>query len=534
METEIKDNETIGLKTIVVRYMRRWKLFLAVFILSFIPAVLYLVFYPRTYAFMARIQVQEDSGVGPAGFGLGEAAGIMKSFGIGGGSMGAVNIEDEISILSSNRILSRMILELGLNVEYTRPYSFYKMYRDAPLKLTMDSAAMMRMDDRYDFTVSVSKRKIAVKVKGGLEKKKAKFVYTSLPALIAFDGHTFTLDFDNDGSIDRDFKLNIRCMPPRWTAENFADEFMIEEVSKSSNVIELSCTDHVSERGKAMLDVLMRKYNEDASAFKRTADHQLIRFVDGRIEGVMSELRDVERRIETYKEKNQMTLLESDVLFYTEQMKELQIKIIELEAESRLIRMMDEYVKDPANNYNVLPSLLSVAEGEKGSAIGLYNEAVLERDRLLKNSNETNPAFKSMSAQVDKLRNGVFLMIENAEKTCRGTLLDLKAKEKSLLDRMKSVPAQEREYIDYKRQQEILQGVYIVLLQKREETVISLGQEKDHARIIDPAYMLKKPIGPKKLYAAIGILALTLLIPIGILFAKDILKSIMEEYKRTE
>ncbi|MDR1602130.1 MAG: tyrosine protein kinase [Tannerella sp.] len=533
MEKESKDNETIGLKTIIVRYMRQWKLFLAAFILSFIPAVLYLTLYPRTYEFMARFQVQEDAGISPAGFGLGEAAGIMKSFGIGGGSMGSVNIEDEISILSSSRIISRMILELGLNVEYTRPYSFYKMYREAPLKLTMDSAAMLRQNDQYRFTVSVVKGKISVKVKSKLGKEKARFTYNSLPAKIAFDGQEFTLDFDNDGSADRNFKMNIVCMPASWLAESFADEFLIEEISKSSNVIELGCTDHVRERGKAMLDVLIQKYNEDASVFKRTMDEQIIAFVDGRIDDVVSELHDVEQRIETYKEKNQMTLLESDVLFYTEQMKELQVKIIELEAESRLIRRMDEYVKDPANKYNVLPTLLSVSEGEKGSAIGLYNEAILERDRLLKNSNETNPAFKSMSAQVDKLRNGVFLMIENAEKTCRETLADLRAKEKMLLDKMKSVPMQERKYMEYRRQQEILQGVYIVLLQKREETVLSQGQEKDHARIIDPAFIIKKPVGPRMLYAAIGIMALTLLLPVGFLFIKDILKAILEEYRRT-
>ncbi|MDR1407127.1 MAG: tyrosine protein kinase [Tannerella sp.] len=532
MEKETKDNETIGLKSLIVRYLRQWKLFLIAFIFSFIPAILYLTFYPRTYEFMARLQVQEDSGITPAGFGLGEAAGIMKSFGLGGGSMGTISIEDEISLLSSSRILSQMILELDLNVEYTKPFSFYRMYREAPLKLTMDSAAMRQLDDQYDFTVSVSGEKINVKVKSVLGKKKAKFSYPSLPANVVFDGRQFMLDFDNGGSAERRFKLHITCMPANWLAESFADKFMIEEVSKQSNVIELGCTDHVRERGKAMLNVLMQRYNEDAAMFKRTTDNQILTFVNDRIDGIVTELHDVEWKIEKYKTDNQLTLLESDVLFYTEQMKELQTKIIETEAESRIIRMMNDYVKNPENKYNVIPSLLSIADGEKGSAIGLYNEAILERNRLLKNSNESNPAFRSMSGQVDKLRDGVFLMIENAEQTCRETLADLKSKEKFLLDKMKSIPMQEREYMDYKRQQEILQGVYIVLLQKREETALSLGQEKDHARIIDPAYTLKKPVGPRMLFAAIGIVALTILLPVGFLFIKNILKEIVTEYKQ--
>ena len=61
---EIKDNEVIGLKSIIVGYLLQWKLFLAVFIFSIIPAVLYLVFYPRTYEIKASIQIQEDKDLG--------------------------------------------------------------------------------------------------------------------------------------------------------------------------------------------------------------------------------------------------------------------------------------------------------------------------------------------------------------------------------------------------------------------------------------------------------------------------------------
>jgi uncharacterized protein involved in exopolysaccharide biosynthesis len=529
-----KDNETIGLKSIIVRYMHQWKLFLLALIISFIPAILYLALYPRTYEFMARFQVQEDPGISTAGFGLGEAAGLMKSFGLGGGSTGSVNIDDEISIISSNRIMRQMILELGLNVEYTKPYSFYKMYNEAPLKLTMDSVAMSQLDDEYRFTVSVSNEKINVTVKNRLGKDKAKFTCASLPANIAFDGREFTIDLDNAGSIKQDFKLKIKCLPASWVAESFASDFAIEDVSKISNVIELGCTDHVRERGKAMLNILIQKYNEDAASFKQTVDNQILTFVDNRINGIVSELQNVEWQIEKYKTKNQLTLLESDVLFYTEQMKELQIKLIEVEAESRLIKMMDNYVKDPENKYNVVPSLLSITDGEKGGAISLYNEAIVERSRLLKNSSENNPTFKNVNSQVDKLREGVYMMISNAEKSCTETLADLRSKESYLLDKMRSVPAQEREYMDFKRQQEILQGVYVVLLQKREETVLSLGQEKDHARVIDPAYIMPKPVGPRMLFAAIGMMVLTLLLPIGFIFTKNILKSIFEEYKQTK
>ncbi|MDR3267878.1 MAG: tyrosine protein kinase [Tannerella sp.] len=531
---ENKDTETLGLKTIVVRYLRQWKIFLIAFLFSLIPAAIYLSLYPKTFEFMARIQIQDDKDVGMAGLGLGEAAGLMKSFGIGGGGSGGVSIEDEISILTSNQMLSRMILDLGLNVEYTRPYSYYKMYHEAPLKLTPDSVAPGGPEDEYRFTVAVGNGKVKVGAKSTFGKQKETFTFTSLPARIQLGDAAFTLDFDHGASISHDFKLKINCMPASWQAEVFAEEFLIEDLSKTSNVIELTCTDHVKDRGIAMLNTLIQKYNENAESLKRSEDQKVMTFVDDRIDNIVSELQEVELNIEKYKTLHGMTLLESDVLFYTEQMKELQIKIVELEAQSYVIRLMEDYVKNPANKYEVIPSLLSAVEGEKAGAITIYNEALLERDRLLQNSNENNPAYKSMNAQVDKLREGVYLTIGNAEKSCQMTLNDLKAKEKTLLDKMKSVPMMEREYVSYRRQQEILQGVYLILLQKREETVLSLGHQTDRARVTDPAFVMKKPIGPRKLYAAIGMILLTLVLPVGYLFAKDITVAILEEYKRTK
>ena len=97
---------------------------------------------------------------------------------------------------------------------------------------------------------------------------------------------------------------------------------------------------------------------------------------------------------------------------------------------------------------------------------------------------------------------------------------------------MNVYPQAERTYVELKRQQEIVQGVYLILLQKREETALVLGQQQDKARILDTAYVKSKPIAPRKLYAAIGMLLLTLVIPVVYLFVKEQTGSLLEEFKR--
>jgi uncharacterized protein involved in exopolysaccharide biosynthesis len=530
---EIKDKETISLKSIIVRYLHHWKLFLAVFLCSFIPAILYLVIIPRTYEFAASIQLQEEKESSMASFGLGEAAGLMKSFGIGSGG-GGIQIDDEISILTSNRMFRKMIIELGLNVAYSKPYSLYKMYHDTPLRLTADSVTMANLEDEYIFNVSVSPNNIKVKAKNSRKGFNQTFNYPSLPARIKAGSADFTLDFNENNISGASYNINIRCFPASWLAEDLVDNIKIEEVSTSSNVLEFTCSDHSADRGKDMLNTLIRKYNEDVENFKSIEDNKTMAFVDGRITKVVADLRNVEHDIEVYKTRNNMTILESDVTMYSEAMKELQTMILDIESQAYVIDMLDEYVKNPENRYNVIPSLMTVSKGEQVGAISKYNEALVERDRLLKNSNETNPMFKIVDNQVEVLRQGVFVMIENTRKGTIKTLEGLKKKENELLQKMKTIPEKEREYVGYRRDQEILQGIYLMLLQKREETMLSLGKNTDRARVIEPAYMKKKSLGPKKLYAAIGILVLTLVIPTGCLFAKDLFLSIKEEYNRAK
>lgn len=526
---EEQDNEVIGLKSIIVGYLLRWRLFVGVFIFSLIPALLYLFLYPRTYEISARILIQDEKDLGGGSFGLGEAAGLMKSFGLGGVGGGGINIEDELMVLSSNKLLREMAFELGVNVDYTKPFSFYRQYEQVPYRLRTDSTTDARLQEKIEFRVERKSNQVAVVAEGNSFDKQ-RFSFNSLPGVMTLPMGDFVLSA-TDAPADAD-EWVITYRPSGWTAENLADEFLIEENSKTSNVIELGCTDYERARGRDMLNTLMRLYNIQADGYKKKQAQSSLAFYDGRIEKIVKELADVERQIEEYKRKNQLMDIDHDVQFYVEQMKELQTRLIEMQAQNNVIDMMDAYVKDPANQYNVVPSLLTAQEGEKGAAIATYNEVILERARVIQNSSPNNPLVGSLTKQADELRKGVYQSINNAREALRISIADVKAKEQLIYSKMNTYPQAERNYVELKRQQEIVQGVYLILLQKREETALILGQTHEKARVVDSAYVKSKPIGPRKLYAAIGMLMLTLIVPVLYLFGKEQAESLVREFKR--
>lgn len=483
MTTIQHDNETISLKKIIIHYVCHWKLFVFAAIISLIPASLYLIFTPRTYEIAAKIQLVEDKSSSNSGFNVGEASGLMKSFGLGGISGSGINVDDEMAKLTSNSTLKDMVLKLGLNVSYYKPYAYkYKMYENAPLILSADSETERNLDCTVVFDVDI-KKDGRVKVKTEALKETKVFEFNSLPAEIKLEAGSFILAY-KDKEV-KPLSLTLDISPAGWVAETIFQDLTFDEYSKNANVIELSYVDYERRRGLDMLNTLVDIYNHQEDSIKRIEGQKSLTFLEGRIQNVMADLSETEALIERYKLKNKMTDIEADVQFYVEQLKDLQVKIIELEAQDRLIDMVTAYIKDPKNKYNLIPSLLSTGEGDKAGPITTYNEALLERAKLLQTTKGNNPLIEQINNQVDQLRESVYLAIGNSQKAVQFTLDDLRGKEKLIMDKMGTVPTLEREYIDYKRQQEIYQAVYLILLQKREDIALSIGESKDRARFIE-------------------------------------------------
>ncbi|WP_245832459.1 GumC family protein [Massilibacteroides vaginae] len=529
MNQQNVDKEVINLKRIIINYLHHWKLFLVSFLISSVFAILYLVLYPTTFEIIASVQLQEDQSVGPASIGMGEASGLMKSFGLGSIGSGAINMDDELAKFLSVDMMEKMILELGVNVKFLKPWAYkHYMYSDVPITLVPDSATNKTLRTYVDFDIDI-KKDGSVVVKTEADKVRNRFDFSALPATVDLAQGRFTIGYKTDAVFP--YSVAVQVQPAIWMAEGLIEDFLIEEYSKTSKVIEITYRDHEKIRGENMINTLISVYNDQERDFKIESGNTSLVFLDGRIVSIMDELSLLEIKIEQYKTKNKMTNIEADILFYVEQMKELQIKIIEAETQYRLIELMANYINDPMNANKLIPALVSTSEKGESNPITIYNEALLERERLMQTSEEENPLLNSINTRISQLRQSVFLSIENTRKGVKMLIDDLKYKENAILSKMGDVPLLEREYLDYRRQQEILQGMYLILLQKREEVQFSVGDVQDKARVINAAYVKENPVAPRKLFAVLGIFFFTIIVPIGFLFAKEQIVDFVKEYK---
>ena len=534
METnQQQDNETISLKQIIIYYLCHWKAFLVAGCISLILALLYLILVPRTYEIMAKVQLLEDKGTSGAGLNIGDAVGLMQSFGLGGISGSGLILDNEMAKFMSTTTLKNTVLQLDLNTAYYKPYSFHKMYENIPLLLSPDSLTQEKLDTPITFKVNI-KENGKVKIKAKTEQEKYTFEFNTLPAEIKMNEGNFVLSYREE--VVKPLSLKIEFSPAIAVAEDLSENILFDNFSKTADIIEMTYSDHEKKRGTDLLQTLIEIYNHQEDSVKQIEHQKSIQFLDEQLKNVVSDLSEIEIKIEKYKLQNKMTDIEADVLFYVEQAKEIEVKIIELEAQVHLVDLLNNYIKDPQNKYNLVPAAMLVSSSGENTSnpIMAYNEALLERSKILQSTKGNNPLIEQINKQVDQLRESVFLSIENIKKSLNLTINDLKGKEKLIFDKMGTVPTLERNYVDLKRQQEINQALYLILLQKKEDYILAAGDSKDKARIIEQPYVKQKAVAPRKLYALIGMFIFTLIIPAIYLFCKEQLSSLLNEYKNVK
>lgn len=531
----IEDQEVFSLKQLIIYYVRHWKSFVVAGCISLLLGILYLIFYPKTYETDAMLKIQTENSLDASGGGInmGEAAGLMRSFGLGGGNDAAVNIDDEIATLQSVQLLSKVVTRLGLDVTYEKSFSFEKLYEDSPIQVIPDSTIRNTLEEPIAFTFSAKKNDILIK----MEKTGEKYTFTSFPIHLELPEGELIIQRRENVKCDESYKLNITISPVSWVAEALSESITIEDFSKSSNMISLMYEDHSKARAKDLLNNLMHEFNVASKETRVKDGEKSMTFLNERINGIITQLNNIEKEIEQYKLKNQIMDVEYDIQFYSEAIKIYREKLIELEAQKYMVDLLSNYINDPKNQNKVIPSILSgssSSDGESGSPIGMYNAAIIQREKTRKTSKGDNPLSEIEDEQIEKLREGVLASVENIQISLDSLTVGLKSQEQAILSKMENVPTYEREYIDLKRQQEILQGVYLILLQKKEEVALATESGRDKGFVTEQAYVKAKSIAPRKLYAAIFMCIFTLAVPVIYLFGKEQFLALKKEYKESK
>ena len=514
---EEKEEKT-DFKAVLFKYTIHWPWFVACILLCMAGAWLYLRYTPPVYNISASVIIKDNDKNSKASSGMAdlEDLGFYSSIN---------NFDNEVEILQSRTLIKKVVEELDLYISYAAKSSFHdiELYKSSPVKvwITPEEAQKLPAPAYINLTLQPS-NKLNVKITIGEQEYSKQF--DKLPALLTTPSGTFSFTPADSTIAKSEQKIMATVSSPRSVAGSYRGALSIEPTSKSTTIAQISVKSTHTQRGMDFINKLVEIYNRDANDDKNEVTTKTAEFIDERINIINGELGTTEQELETFKRDAGLTDLKSDAQLALSENSEYEKKRAENSTQLRLVQFLASYANNPDHAYEVLPVNVGLTDTGLTELINRYNEMLLERKRLLRSSQENNPVVVNLDASIRAMRSNVLTTINSVQRGLAITQADLERQAGKYAGRITNAPGQERQLVSISRQQEIKAGLYLMLLQKREENAITLASTANNARIVDEALADAIPVSPKGKMIYLVALILGVALPVAVIYIIELFK----------
>ena len=530
-EAQESKEENIDVKELLFKYLIHWPWFVGTVVACLIAAWVYLYMSTPVYNISATVLIKDDKKGGSAGMLSG-----LESLGLDGMVSSSQNIDNEIEVLRSKTIVKEVVEDLGLYISYTDEDEFpsRNMYKTSPVQvsLTPQEADLLEEPMIVEMTLQPQgSMDVTVKIDDDEYQKH----FEKLPAVFPTDKGTlaFFLTPDSISSSKRILEettasekttrnITATINKPLAVAKAYCKNMTIEPTSKTTSVAVISLKNSNVQRGKDFINKLLEMYNINTNNDKNEVAQKTAEFINERISIISKELGSTEKDLESFKRGAGITDLTSDAQIALTGSAEYEKKRVENQTQINLLQDLQKYMQN--EGYEVLPSNIGLQDLNLAAAINRYNEVLVERKRLLRTSTENNPTIINLDTSISAMKENVQVSLDRVLRGLFITKADLDREANRYSRRISEAPGQEREFVSIARQQEIKAGLYLMLLQKREENAITLAATANNAKIIDDAIADDAPVSPKRKMIYLIALVLGVGIPVGVIYLLELTK----------
>lgn len=513
-----EEQSSFNFQTIYTAFILNWKWFLLSILICVGIGFLYLRYATPVYNVTAKLLIKDDNNDKRTGGGALQALESMSSLGIISSNYG---VENEQEIITSTTIAEQAIRDLKLYVSYYSKGSVKNklIYKEQPLNADMDFAHLDKLntpielkitynDNQYKVTGTYFIPEDEITSTGPFEIKKT---LSGLPAIIRTQVGNITLTPNSRRHLEDGETLVVSIESPRNTAHKYIKSLSVEQTSKTSSVFNLQLQGENISRSMDYINQLVTCYNRQANEDKNEIAIRTEEFINDRLTKIDAELSTTDGALESYKRSNRLMELQLDAMTTSTNTSTYEQKLNEANTQISLIGSLINFANRPNNKHQVLPSNVGLQDEASTSLINEYNKIALERNRLLRTASEHSPVVVELTSQLDDMQASIQQALEQARK---GLIIQRDAIKSQLglySSEVTKAPEQERILTQIGRQQEVKSGLYLMLLQKREENSISLAATADKAKLIEQPQFDKK-VSPKGMI----ILLIALICGIGI------------------
>ncbi len=484
-EIDYDEKEYAGnAKRVLQRYLKYWPWFLMAVLLCLGLGYAYMRYAPTIYESVAKIEIIDES----EGIDISSEALSL----LGQGS--SINMDNEVEILRSYRILRQVVEALDLDVSYyevgnvkTReiwnpPFAITKLIPEDSLR-EIHSYGIVFSGDQMTITDDLDNSR----------------VFSSVPSEPGASGYPFDIAMRPD--VDRSGIQNIRykvvLTPMKVAVMNLAKSIRVQPINKNSEILALSLRGESVKRSESILNELIRKFNQDGISDRQAISKRTLDFIDERFSSLSEELDSIEVGKEDFKRVNSLSDLDSDVDFSLQQRAVAQDEVTRLETQVSLAELLKRAVSDQST-YSLLPVDVGLENSGLNSMVAEYNQMAIERERLTTNVGESHPTLVALSTQLQNSRVNIMKTINVYQTQLRLSLRQLNREKNLANSRFSALPEKEKMLRAIERQQSIKENLFMILLQKREEAALNYAVTAPSIKVVDYALTDIEPLSPKK------------------------------------
>ncbi len=523
----------IDVMAVLNKYLSYWRWFVLAIAFCLLLAVVYIFFSLSKYEIATSIVFRDDQ----RGGGVTELN-IFKEMGV---VTRRSNADNEVEILKKSLIVESVVRDLGLYVTYLEmkpilpfqingwenfqnksPHRIVSiLYGDeVPFRIYLTETHLNNLYKPLYFNVEVDPEGYLV-FSGKHDKEKFNQSVALEDRVVRLPFGVLRIEKGKDIP-EKTMKLRLMVNHPLEVADNYLNNLEIELTSKNSSVANISFIAHNKELGKDFLEAYIKSYNEQGIKDQQKLAEETSRVIETHLANLSSELSQVEDQTQNFRQSRGLTDIASQADLYNSQLASISQKKMDVESQYSIVSDILRFVEQ-TNDHQLIPANSGIRSPVLNDQITIYNNLVLERNKLARIASSSNQSMVDLNSQLQSTFHSVVSGLRNEKNNLEIQLRDINSEYARNNARIRAIPQQERVFSDLKRQQNIKEDLFLYLLQKKEERYMNMTTVEPNSKIIDNIRVMAK-VWPNTFLILLIALAIGGILPLLGIKIRDLLR----------